>query len=87
MHVPNPLRAMPEKNSYEMMELEKIRTETALYDNPSRIYNETHKFTAEGDFQLDEAADMYGDLETAAEHGYVRRRYANGTLAYWDALG
>ena len=81
MHVPNILRAMPEKDSYEMMELEKTRTESALYDDRSRMYDDPHKLTVEPVFQLDEAADMYGNLESAEEHGYVSRGYVSGVLA------
>ncbi len=86
MHVPNLLRKMPEKNSYEMMELEKTRTESALYDDPSRIYDSPSRMTAEQGLQLDEAADMYGDLETAQEHGYVTRGYVNKALGNGDAV-
>ena len=87
MHVPNLLRAMPAKDSYEMMVMEKTTTESALDDDPSRLYDDAHKFTAERRFQLGEAADMYGNLETAEEHGYVTRGYVRGALAIWDALG
>lgn len=47
MHVPNLLRTMPEKDSYEMMELEKTRTESALYDDSSRMYDDPYRITAE----------------------------------------
>ena len=83
MHVPNLLRAMPEKDTYEMMELEKTITESALYDGPSRMYDDPHKITAEWGLQLDEAADMYGDVNAAQEHGYVTRGYVRGALATW----
>lgn len=73
MHVPNLLRTMPEKDSYEMMELEKTRTGSALYDDSSRMYDDPYRITAERGLQLGEAADMYGDVETAEEHGYVTR--------------
>ena len=86
MHVPNILRAMPEKDSYEMMELEKTRTHSALYDDPSKIYDHPHRITGERGLQLDEAADMYGDLATAEEHGYVSRGYVDGALGSWSAL-
>ena len=75
MHVPNLLRTMPEKDSYEMMELEKTVTESALYDEPSRMYDDPSRMTTERGLQLDEAADMYGDVQTAEEHGYVNRGY------------
>ena len=80
MHAPNFLRAMPAKDSYEMMELEKTITESALYDDPSRMYEDPYKFT------LGEAADMYGNLETAEEHGYVTRGYVSRALTSWGAL-
>lgn len=86
MHVPNILRAMPEKDSYEMMEmtdLEKTRTESALYHNPSRTYDDPHQIKAELRLQLDEAADMYGNIDEAQEHGYVTRGYVSGALASW----
>lgn len=86
MHVPNLLRTMPEKDSYEMMELEKTRTESALYDGPSRMYDDPRRITAERGLQLGEAADMYGDVETAEEHGYVTRGYANRTLGSLAAI-
>ena len=73
MHVPNVLRMMPEKDSYEMMDLEKTRTESALYDDPSRMYDDSSRVTAEQGLQLGEAADMYGDMKGAEEHGYVTR--------------
>lgn len=81
MHVPNLLRTMPEKDSYEMMEFEKTRTESAHYDDPSTMYDDPHRNTAERGLQLDEAADMYGDVETAEEHGYVTRGYDNKALS------
>ena len=80
MHVPNLLRTMPEKDSYEMMELEKSRTESALCDDPSRMYDDPYRITAERGLQLGEAADMYGDVQTAEEHGYVTRGYVNRAL-------
>ena len=86
MHAPNFLRAMPAKNTYEMMELEKTVTESALYDDPSRMYDDPYKNPAERGFQLGEAADMYGNLEFAEEHGYVTRGYVSRALASWDAL-
>ena len=86
MHAPNFLRATPANDSYEMMELEKTITESALYDDASRMYDDPCKFTAEGGFQLGEAADMYGDLETAQEHGYVTRGYVIRASASWDAV-
>ena len=86
MHVPNVLRAMPEKNSYEMMELEKTRTDSAVYGDPSKIYDNPHKSTGERGLQLDEAADMYGDMATAEEHGYVSRGYVGEALSSWNAL-
>ena len=86
MHVPNILRAMPAKDSYEMMAMEKTIPESAIYDDASKMYDDANKFTAERDFQLGEAADMYGNLETAEEHGYVTRGYVSGALASWDAL-
>ena len=81
MHVPNLLRAMPAKDSYEMMGMEKSITESAIYDEPLKMYDDAHKFKGEWGFQLDEAADMYGNLETAEEHGYVTRGYVSGALA------
>lgn len=75
MHVPNLLQRMPEKDYYEMMELEKTRTESALYNDPSRMYDDPYRITAERGLQLGEAADMYGDVDTAEEHGYVTRGY------------
>lgn len=86
MHVPNLLRTMPEKESYEMMEMEKTRTESALYDDPSRMYDDPYRITAERGLQLGEAADMYGDLETAEEHGYVTRGYVNKALDGWGVI-
>lgn len=86
MHVPNTLRAMPEKDSYEMMEmadLEKTRTESALYHDPSRTYDDPHKIKEELRLQLDEAADMYGNIDEAQEHGYVTRGYVSGALSCW----
>ena len=80
MHVPNLLRTMPEKDSYEMMELEKTVTESALYDEPSRMYDDPSRITTERGLQLDEAADMYGDVQTAEEHGYVNRGYVREAL-------
>ena len=77
MHVPNILRAMPEKDSYEMMELEKSRTESALYNDPSTMYDDPGRITAGHGLPLDEAADMYGDVKTAEEHGYVNRGYVD----------
>ena len=86
MHVPDLLRVMPGKDSYEMMELEKTRTESALYDDPSRMYDDPSRITAErGGLQLDEAADMYGDMETAEEHGYVTRGRVSEALGNLDA--
>ncbi len=86
MHVPNLLRTMPEKDSYEMMELEKTRTESALYNDPSRMYDDPYRITAERGLQLGEAADMYGDVETAEEHGYVTRGYVSKALGSWDGI-
>ena len=85
MRIPNPLRTMPEKDSYEMMEFEKTRMESEVYDDPSRMYDHPRRITAERGLQLDEAADMYGDVETAEEHGYVTRGYVSGALSGWDA--
>lgn len=86
MHVSNLLRTMPEKDSYEMMELEKTRTESALYDDPSRMYDDPYRITAERGLQLGEAADMYGDVGTAEEHGYVTRGYVNRAMSDWSAI-
>lgn len=86
MHVPNLLRTMPEKDSYEMMELEKTRTGSALYDDSSRMYDDPYRITAERGLQLGEAADMYGDVETAEEHGYVTRGCVDKVSGDWDAI-
>ena len=86
MHVPTILRAMPEKDSYEMMELEKSRTESALYDDPSRMYDDPGRITAGHGLPLDEAADMYGDVKTAEEHGYVSRGYVDQASRSWAPI-
>ena len=86
MHASKVLRAMPEKDSYEMMELEKTKTESALYDDPSTMYDDPYRITAERGLQLGEAADMYGDVETAEEHGYVTRGYVKTALGRWNAV-
>lgn len=69
-----------------MMELEKTRTESALYDDPSRMYDDPYRITAERGLQLGEAADMYGDVETAEEHGYVTRGCVNKALSRYFAI-
>ena len=77
---------MPVKDSYEMMELEKTTTGSALYDDPSRMYGDPSRTTAEQGLQLDEAADMYGDLVTAEEHGYVNRGYVSEGMGTCKAI-
>ena len=80
------MRSMPEKDSYEMVEIEKTRTESSLYDGPSRPYYDPYRITAERGLQLGEAADMYGDIEIAEQHGYVTRGYVSKTLGGMDAI-
>lgn len=77
---------MPEEDSYEMIELEKTKTESALYDGPSKVYDVPFRVTAERGLQLDEAADIFGDVETAEEHGYVIRGYIRKGWRSWDAM-
>ena len=71
------MRTMPVKDSYEMMEVEKTRTESAPYDDHSRMYGDSPRIPVDQGLQFDEAADMYGDMATAEEHGYVNRGYVN----------
>ena len=47
--------------------------EASKPDDDTRWYDEATKTVNEREIQLSEAADMYGDLETAEDYGYVTR--------------
>lgn len=39
-------------------------------------HSHAHAGRVPGDVRIQEAAELYGDIETAEEYGYVTRRYA-----------
>ena len=59
-----------EKEAYSVNPTEKYSNESPPYghDDPTRIVEEKG-------IRLGEAADMYGDLGSAEEYGYVTRGY------------
>lgn len=59
---------MEHKEVYNTTPAEKFSAESPHYDNMARVVDE--KGT-----RIGEAADMYGDLATAEEYGYVSRGY------------
>lgn len=65
---------MREKDLYEMMSIEKVRTESQLCDGPTSSCHSA-KIGGEKGMQLGEAADMYGNFEDADDLGYVIRGY------------
>ena len=64
-----PLRTaakMLEKDPWKIEREEGFTNVEDMYDDPSRVVNERG-------MQLGEATDLYGDIETAKDYGYVTR--------------
>ena len=64
-----PLRTtakMLEKDPWKIEREEEFTNVADMYDDPSRVVDEKG-------MQLGEAADLYGDIETAKDYGYVTR--------------
>ena len=57
-----------EKGSFSVSPEEKA-------SNESNIHNKAAKITEERGVRIGEAADIFGDLETAEDFGYVSRGY------------
>lgn len=65
-----PLRSaakMPDKNPWKVESPDRLNNVSEIYDDPARIVD------ARG-MEMGEAADMYGDIETVEDYGYVTRR-------------
>ena len=61
---------MEHKEQYNIAPAEKFSGESPPYDDMARVVDEKG-------VRIGEAADMYGDLATAEEYGYVSRGYAD----------
>lgn len=64
-----PLRTtakMPEKDPWKIEREEGFTNVEDMYDDPSRVVDERG-------MQFVEATDLYGDIETAKDYGYVTR--------------
>lgn len=59
-----------EKEDYNVAPMRRRSDESPIYDSAARIVEEKGA-------RMGEAADMYGDLETAEEYGYVSRGYVS----------
>ena len=59
---------MEHKEAYNITPAEKYSAESPPYDDMARVVDEKG-------VRIGEAADMYGDLATAEEYGYVTRGY------------
>ena len=59
---------MPEKDPFAVEQYSNI---SDIYDDTH--YNEVARVVAEKGMQLGEAVDVYGDIATAEDHGYVNR--------------
>ena len=57
---------MEHKEEYNISRTEKLSNESPLYDDMARVVDDKG-------VRIGEAADMYGDLATAEEYGYVSR--------------
>ncbi|KAL6715443.1 hypothetical protein ACLMJK_006404 [Lecanora helva] len=62
---------MAEKDPFELAPVKQYTNLSDIYDDSAD--NETAKIVVERGPQLGEAVDMYGDLETAEDFGYVNR--------------
>lgn len=62
---------MPEKDVYELGPVEQYTNVSDIYDDSH--YTETARIVAEKGMRFGEAADIYGDIETAEDYGYVTR--------------
>ena len=62
-----------EKEAYNVAPAEKISNDSPGYTNAERIVEEKG-------VRMGEAADMYGDLETAEDFGYVSRGYVEQSI-------
>ena len=64
-----PLRTaakMPEKDHWRIEPAQQFTSVSDIYDKPARGGQENG-------YQLNEAADLYGDIDTAKDYGYVTR--------------
>jgi hypothetical protein len=41
-------------------------------------YDNTRRLSSVKDYRIGEAADLYGDIQTAEDYGYVSRGYVHG---------
>ena len=57
-----------EKDPYNISPEEKLSNES-----PNDYHGDVEKITEEKGARIGEAADMYGDLESAEDYGYVSR--------------
>ena len=65
---------MENKEKYNITPAEKLSNESPPYDDMARVVDEKG-------VRIGEAADMYGDLATAEEYGYVSRGYVDSQLS------
>ena len=66
---------MAEKDPFELTPVKQYSNLSDIYDDSH--YNETARMVAERGLQYGEAADIYGDIETVEDYGYVTRGYVD----------
>ena len=74
---------MEEKDPYELAPVKQFSNLSDIYDDSH--YHETARIVADRGTQVGEAVDMYGDIETAEDYGYVSRGLVKMLLIIWGA--